>query len=80
MVSRIQRTTSSAAFLHAAVCVKILIIVCLFSSNVFSDDTGTEKAVEKSAEKAAEKITEETVGKAVEKAVEKVEEKAAKRR
>ncbi len=80
MISRTQRTASSTAFLHAAVCVKILVIVCLFSFDVFSADTGTEKAVEKTAEeaveKAIEKVTEKRVEKAVEKAAEKVVEKA----
>ncbi len=75
MISRIQRTTSSAAFSYAAVCVKILIIVCLFSFDVFSADTTTEKAVEE----AVEKIAEETAEKAAEKAVEKAEEKAAEK-
>jgi len=83
MISRKQRTTSSAAFLHTAVCVKILVIVCLFSSDVFSADPGTERAVEKAAEKAAEKavekITEETVEKAAEEAVEKAAEEAVEK-
>jgi hypothetical protein len=76
MIYRIQRTTSSAAFLHAVVRVKILIIVCLFSSNVFSADTSTEKAVEKVSEKAEEKVTKETVEEVAEKAVEEAVEKA----
>jgi hypothetical protein len=63
--------------------VKILVIACLFSFDVFSADTGTEKAVEKAAEKAlekaVEKVTEETVEKAAAKAVEKAEEKAAEK-
>jgi hypothetical protein len=72
MISRIQRTTSSAAFSHAAVFVKILVIVCLFSSNVFSADPNTDKT----AEKAIEKVT---VEKAAEKAVEKAEKKAVEK-
>jgi hypothetical protein len=64
--------------------VKIMVIVCMFSFNLLSADTGTEekavkKAVEKAMEKAEKKITEETVEKAVEKAVERVEEKAAEK-
>ena len=72
MISKLQRTASSAAFSYAAVCLKILVIVCLLSSDVFSAESGTEKAVEKAAEKAAEMA----VDKAEEKAVEKAELKA----
>lgn len=72
MISRTQRTTSPISFLHTALCVKILIIVCLLASDVLFAETGTDKAVEKAAEKAAEKA----VGKAEEKAAEKAELKA----
>ena len=54
MISRIHRTSSSAVFSHAVVCVKIFVIVCLFSFDVFSADTGTEKAVEKAADSCLE--------------------------
>jgi len=79
MISRIQRTTSPATFLYAIMCVGILIIVCLFSSDVFSADTDTEKAVEKVAEKAVEKAAEKAVEEAVEKAVEEAAEKAVEK-
>jgi hypothetical protein len=66
--------------------VKILVIVCLFYSDVFSADTGTEKAVEKALEKAelktntaAEKAAEEAAEKAVEKVTEETVEKAAEK-
>ncbi len=83
MISRIQRTTSSSVFSYSALSVKILVIVCLFSFDVFCADTGADKAVEEAAEKAAEKAveeaTEETVEKVAEKTIEKAEEKAAEK-
>ncbi|MHC4150012.1 MAG: hypothetical protein ACYSR5_11065, partial [Planctomycetota bacterium] len=60
MISRIERTTSSAAFSHAAVCVRILVIVCLFSFDVFSADIDTEETVEKAAERVVEKVEDKT--------------------